>query len=87
MKAWLVLNRSGRFRRFIVVCLLLRRTDEDDVIHQDPVLSAGGRFLAYASNSRSRQFFDVWVADLEEGTARLAWAIDGWLAPIAWSNV
>ena len=32
-----------------------RRTTEDDVIHQDPVLSAGGRRLAYASNSRSRQ--------------------------------
>ncbi len=62
-----------------------RRTTEDDVIHQDPVLSADGRWLAYASNSRLRQFFDVWVIDLEKGSSRLAWAIDGWLAPVAWS--
>ncbi len=62
-----------------------RRTTEDDVIHQDPVLSAGGRWLAYASNARSRQFFDVWITDLEAGTSQLAWSIDGWLAPVAWS--
>ena len=62
-----------------------RRTTDDAVIHQSPALSGDGRWLAYSSNARERQFFDIWVTDLDTGTSRLALAVEGWLAPLAWS--
>ncbi|MDA0352082.1 MAG: S9 family peptidase [Chloroflexi bacterium] len=56
------------------------------VIHNLGAWSADGRLLSYASNRRDRQFFDVYVLDVDAGVEHLVLQHDGmngasWFAP------
>ncbi|MGH2535359.1 MAG: S9 family peptidase [Thermomicrobiales bacterium] len=61
-------------------------TDDPQTIHQLGAISPDGRRLAYASNARDKQFFDVWTLDLDYPAApQPVLAADELLMPLAWS--
>ena len=47
------------------------------VVHNFGSWSADGRFVSYTSNRRARQFFDVYVLNVESGEERLVYQQDG----------
>ncbi|MGH2558817.1 MAG: alpha/beta fold hydrolase [Thermomicrobiales bacterium] len=63
-------------------------TDDPQTIHQLGTISPDGRRLAYAGNTRDKQFFDVWTLALDDPAAAPApvLAADELLKPLAWSN-
>lgn len=61
-------------------------TDDPNTIHNLGAVSADGRRLAYASNARDRQFFDILTLELDDPAAsRLVLASDELLMALAWS--
>lgn len=62
-----------------------RLTDLDTAIFNFGVFSRDGKQLAYASNQRDAQFFDVYVMDLASRATRLVCSLDAYLEAVAFS--
>ncbi|HKZ01292.1 MAG TPA: S9 family peptidase, partial [Pyrinomonadaceae bacterium] len=60
-------------------------TAEPKVRHNFGVWSSDGRKIAYSSNKRDPNFFDVYVMDINAGTAELLYQQDGSNGAVAWS--
>jgi dipeptidyl aminopeptidase/acylaminoacyl peptidase len=63
---------------------LSRLTHDSGAIHTPGPWSPNGRRLAYASNARNPQHFDVYVQDLDGGVDRV-YTGTGTTVPVAWS--
>ncbi|HKZ81703.1 MAG TPA: S9 family peptidase [Pyrinomonadaceae bacterium] len=61
-------------------------TAEPKVRHNFGVWSADGRQIAYSSNKRAPNFFDVYVMDIKAGRAELIYQQDGSNAAVGWSR-
>jgi dipeptidyl aminopeptidase/acylaminoacyl peptidase len=61
-------------------------TGDRKVRHNFGVWSADGRQIAYSSNQRNSNFFDVYVMELKTGRAELIYQQDGSNAAVAWSG-
>jgi dipeptidyl aminopeptidase/acylaminoacyl peptidase len=60
-------------------------TDEPKVRHNFGLWAHDGRRIAYASNKRNPNFFDVYVMDTASGREELVYQQDGSNSPVAWS--
>ena len=65
--------------------LLRPLTSEPDVIHTWGGWSPDGRQVAFASNSRDRTYFDVYVQDVDTGERRRVYQADGMHSVAGWS--
>lgn len=61
-------------------------TDEPSVRHNFGLISDDGDVIAYASNKRNRQFFDIYAMDIASGKEVLLFQHDGNNSVIALSN-
>lgn len=62
-----------------------RLTHDDQVIYHSPVWAHDGMRIAYVSNARNGVHFDVYVQDVDAGSATLVYQSDGNFRVLAWS--
>ncbi len=60
-------------------------TSDPKVRHNFGGWSHDGKKIAYASNKRHRDFFDIYVMDVATGSEQLVYQQDGSNAPVSWS--
>jgi dipeptidyl aminopeptidase/acylaminoacyl peptidase len=60
-------------------------TGEPKIRHNFGGWSPDGKKISYASNQRSRDFFDIYVMDVATGSSQLVYQQDGSNAAVAWS--
>jgi len=64
---------------------MLRLTQDDQAIHNFPVWSPDGQWLAYASNARNGIDFDIYVQAIDHGQPTLVFQSAGNYRVLAWS--
>ena len=82
---------SGGSERFQIRMLegagdtVVRLTDEPNVIHSWGDWSPDEKAIAFSSNARSQEYFDIYVQDLEDLSTELVYRYDGNAYPVTWS--
>jgi len=64
---------------------IIRLTDEPEVIHNWGDWSPDESAIAFSSNARDQQFFDIYVQDLDDRSVEMVYRCDGNAYPAAWS--
>jgi dipeptidyl aminopeptidase/acylaminoacyl peptidase len=63
------------------------RLTQPDTRNGAPLWSNDGRWIAYPSNARNKQDFDIWIADGKDpGSAQRLNEVKGWWSPLDWSS-
>jgi Tol biopolymer transport system component len=82
---------SGGSERFQIRILegggdsVVKLTDEPDVIHSWGDWSPNEDAITFSSNARSREYFDIYVQDLDDRSKELVYRYDGNAYPVTWS--
>ncbi|MDA4115003.1 MAG: S9 family peptidase [Thaumarchaeota archaeon] len=82
---------SGGGERFQIRMLesggdtVVRLTDEPNVIHSWGDWSPDENAIAFSSNARSQEFFDIYVQDLDDLSREMVYRYDGNTYPVTWS--
>jgi dipeptidyl aminopeptidase/acylaminoacyl peptidase len=64
---------------------VVKLTDEPNVIHSWGDWSPDENAITFSSNSRSQEFFDIYVQDLDDRSRELVYRYDGNAYPVTWS--
>jgi len=64
---------------------VVKLTDEPNVIHNWGEWSPDERAIAFSSNARSQEYFDIYVQDLDDRSTEMAYRYDGNAYPVTWS--
>lgn len=64
---------------------VVRLTDDPHVIHSWGDWSPDGNSIAFSSNGRSQEFFDIYVEDVDDRSTELVYRCDGNAFPVTWS--
>jgi dipeptidyl aminopeptidase/acylaminoacyl peptidase len=82
---------SGGSERFQIHMLegggdsVVKLTDEPNVIHNWGDWSPDENAITFSSNARSREYFDIYVQDLDDRSRELVYRYDGNAYPVTWS--
>jgi len=64
---------------------VVKLTDEPNVIHNWGDWSPDENAITFSSNSRSQEYFDIYVQDLDDRSKELVYRYDGNAYPVTWS--
>lgn len=64
---------------------VVRLTDEPNVIHTWGDWSPDEEAIAFSSNARSQEFFDIYVEQLDDHSVEMVYRFDGNAYPVTWS--
>jgi len=64
---------------------VVKLTDEPNAIHNWGDWSPDGNAITFSSNSRSQEYFDIYVQDLDDRSTELVYRYDGNAYPVTWS--